>query len=199
MVLIAFGPSFEALLNFDVRILLLIVSLSLDVIVFVLGLITTMTDPSDMTVRIERYHRMTYQKFDDSTFEFYCNHCDTNVKQYSKHCGRCQRCTEQFDHHCVWLNNCIGYNNYKPFFVLLIAVICHALDVIGLALWYVLPHFPYNQGYEDFEVLDVLAYILVLVNALAVLLIGYLLVYHIWLVIVKKTTYQHIVEQRVRQ
>lgn len=41
-----------------------------------------------------------------------------------------------FDHHCVWLNNCIGYNNYRYFFMLLIAVDLHALTFIGLIAWF---------------------------------------------------------------
>ena len=70
-------------------IILSVMLLVIDIMVLVLGVITTKIDPSDLTVRLERYFRMTNQKFDDSNYEFYCNHCDTNVKQFSKHCGRC--------------------------------------------------------------------------------------------------------------
>ena len=71
------------------KVLFATLSVLLDICVFGLAYITTKTDPTDMTVRIERYHKLTHQKFDDSKFEFYCNRCDTNVKQYSKHCGKC--------------------------------------------------------------------------------------------------------------
>lgn len=114
-----------------------IYSLLTDLTVLFFGLKTTITDPSDMTVRIERYHRMTFQKFDDNSYEFYCNKCDTNVKEFSKHCGKCQRCTDRFDHHCVWLNNCIGYNNYHWFICLMIATILHSFDIVAIASMFI--------------------------------------------------------------
>jgi len=72
-----FGLQFEDLTE---KILLSVMLFVLDFMVLVFGAITTRIDPSDMTVRLEKYFRMTNQKFDDSNYEFYCNHCDTNVK-----------------------------------------------------------------------------------------------------------------------
>jgi len=72
-----FGLQFEDLTE---KILLSVMLFVLDIMVLVFGAITTRIDPSDMTVRLEKYFRMTNQKFDDSNYEFYCNHCDTNVK-----------------------------------------------------------------------------------------------------------------------
>ena len=72
-----FGLQFEDLTE---KILLSVMLFVLDIMVLVFGAITTRIDPSDMTVRLEKYFRMTNQKFDDSNYEFNCNHCDTNVK-----------------------------------------------------------------------------------------------------------------------
>ena len=165
-----------------------------DVSVFFLGLKTTITDPSDLTVREERYCRMTKQHFDDNLYEFYCNHCDTNVRAFSKHCGRCKRCTAQFDHHCIWLNNCIGYNNYRPFFCLLIMVIFHSLVNVGLGVWRFL--YFHNLNFDYLSAPLIIVYIMVFINVVAIILIGYLLAYHIWLYFKGMTTYQHIMEQR---
>ena len=47
----------------------------------------------------------------------FCAKCNITRPPRCRHCSKCNRCILQFDHHCVWLNNCIGYNNYRSFFL----------------------------------------------------------------------------------
>jgi len=52
----------------------------------------------------------------------FCTMCDVPVFSRSKHCRACSKCVDVFDHHCMWLNNCVGGQNYRAFFVTVSAV-----------------------------------------------------------------------------
>lgn len=68
----------------------------------------------------------------------YCALCRVYKPDDAHHCSECERCVYKFDHHCVFINNCVGRNNYKLFLVFLlysgsaslIAGIITAVDLI---------------------------------------------------------------------
>ncbi|UMM14111.1 hypothetical protein L5515_002057 [Caenorhabditis briggsae] len=66
----------------------------------------------------------------------FCAICQCKTQTETKHCKRCNFCIDEFDHHCVWLNNCIGGKNYKPFVVLVSCVNVFSIYAWVL-VWYV--------------------------------------------------------------
>ncbi|KAL4288483.1 hypothetical protein HN51_056043 [Arachis hypogaea] len=46
-----------------------------------------------------------------------CDKCYGYKPPRTHHCRVCKKCVLKMDHHCLWINNCVGYWNYKAFFV----------------------------------------------------------------------------------
>jgi palmitoyltransferase len=47
----------------------------------------------------------------------WCRKCVKVKPDRCHHCRVCQRCVLKMDHHCPWINNCVGYYNYKFFYL----------------------------------------------------------------------------------
>eukprot|EP00927_Polykrikos_kofoidii_P053966 TRINITY_DN4847_c0_g1_i1.p1 TRINITY_DN4847_c0_g1~~TRINITY_DN4847_c0_g1_i1.p1 ORF type:complete len:312 (+),score=40.47 TRINITY_DN4847_c0_g1_i1:47-982(+) len=49
----------------------------------------------------------------------YCKWCGRYKPDRCHHCKICDRCVLKMDHHCQWFANCVGFGNYKHFFLTL--------------------------------------------------------------------------------
>ncbi|CAG9333181.1 unnamed protein product [Blepharisma stoltei] len=161
------------------------------IIVIAQGIFLTKSDPSI---------NIPFQNVDKSptAVNFMCTICKCYVTETSKHCGSCDRCVDNFDHHCKWLNNCIGKSNYKQFIRLILLleanlVILLIFEILIIDKWK-------NKGLdidEDIENADIFFIILdIILNSIFLLLVGYLIIFHIFLKFKKLTTYDWIRQRK---
>lgn len=58
---------------------------------------------------------------------YYCIKCQVKKEMNSNHCYFCDECYSDFDHHCIWLNKCIGKNNKKLFYFLIVIILLNSV------------------------------------------------------------------------
>jgi hypothetical protein len=65
-----------------------------------------------------------------------CHKCQALKPPRSHHCHVCKRCILGMDHHCPWVANCVGYFNYRYFYLFLVYMTLGCLFCILVSCWY---------------------------------------------------------------
>jgi len=167
---------------------LVIVGVLLIVIIFVLLLLSALSDPG-----IIQRPTVPFPKPKDLSRDIvingkgikqrFCETCKNWRPPRSHHCKICNNCIDHFDHHCGWTGNCVGSRNYRYFYWFLMSI------VIGCAYFSALSGiliFPNNLA----------TYPIALVCAIYTVCLGasmlVMVVYHTILVASGKSTYESI-------
>jgi len=137
---------------------------------------------------------------------YYCDSCNSNVSQRSKHCRACDKCVHNFDHHCKWLNNCVGRDNYRSFATAIGSVAIMTGIVLGCCLHLFLEYVTdgdafdlrLQQVYEGSpkELSIGMLCIMIFINFPLFVLDLQLVILHIFLTSKNMTTYEYIQHKR---
>jgi hypothetical protein len=123
-----------------------------------------------------------------------CTFCRRRTHVESKHCKACNKCVDNFDHHCKWLNMCVGGKNYKLFFTFVLSACMGTLTALVAGICLLARHWPVLTHHNLY--FRVGPIIMCSVIALGIGPMLRLLFFHIYLCVVRKTTYQYILDKR---
>ncbi|XP_044090170.1 palmitoyltransferase ZDHHC11-like [Neovison vison] len=192
-------------------------------------LLAVSIDPAEPNVRRKKNYSEPVPTFDRSKHahviqDQYCHLCEVTVSPKAKHCSACNKCVSGFDHHCKWLNNCVGGRNYWYFFLSVASALAGLLCLTAVLLyvsiqffidpaelrthpcykkvsnkntWLLfLPLFPVKVKTPVVLGIGVLV---LLLDIIGLLLLGHLLVFHLYLMAKKLSTFDYMTQGRQQQ
>ncbi|XP_017776348.1 PREDICTED: probable palmitoyltransferase ZDHHC20 [Nicrophorus vespilloides] len=131
---------------------------------------------------------LIYTRSKNGSFR-YCTECKLLKPDRTHHCSTCDACVIKMDHHCPWINNCVGFTNYKYFIILVMYAMIFCFFYASTTFEYCL-HFCLNFETSKLRQLNiVLAFFATL--ALAVALLA-LFIYHLRMIFNNETTVESI-------
>ncbi|XP_066587516.1 palmitoyltransferase ZDHHC2 isoform X2 [Prorops nasuta] len=65
-----------------------------------------------------------------------CDKCQLIKPDRAHHCSVCGTCILKMDHHCPWINNCVGFHNYKFFMLFLGYALLYCIFITATSLQY---------------------------------------------------------------
>ncbi|XP_055838729.1 palmitoyltransferase ZDHHC20-B isoform X1 [Episyrphus balteatus] len=118
----------------------------------------------------------------------FCEKCQIIKPDRAHHCSVCGTCVLKMDHHCPWVNNCVNFKNYKFFVLFLGYALLYCLYVALTSLEYFIKFWrvstgELNGGMGRFHIL-----FLFFVSLMFAISLVSLFGYHIYLVLVNRTT-----------
>ncbi|XP_019662964.1 probable palmitoyltransferase ZDHHC11 isoform X3 [Ailuropoda melanoleuca] len=196
---------------------------------FLVHLIAVSIDPAEANVRLKKNYPEPMPTFDRSKHTHvvqkqYCHLCEVTVSSKAKHCSACNKCVSGFDHHCKWLNNCVGSRNYWYFFLSVASAAAVLLCLIVTLLYIFIQFFtdpaelrthPYYKKVSNKNtwllflplfpvktktpvVLGIGVFVMLL-DVISLLLLGHLLLFHLYLMAKKLSTYDYMTQGRQQQ
>jgi len=122
-----------------------------------------------------------------------CTHCKRRKPDRTHHCRQCNRCNLKMDHHCNWISNCVGYNNYRYFF-LIVFYGSISLGLFAGTFWECVVVVLNDSESSTFKCLFVVM-VYSLMSMLAVAVIGFCF-FHIWMMYYNYTTIEFCEKKR---
>ncbi|KAG1676560.1 hypothetical protein FOA52_000103 [Chlamydomonas sp. UWO 241] len=110
----------------------------------------------------------------------WCDLCSRHKPPMAHHCSVCGRCALKMDHHCVWMCNCIGFNNYRFFFLYIFWMWVGCMYSVGTTYVAARGHYSSVKRWMDAEFLS---FFMMIMAFSAWLGLSVLLGWHTWVVL----------------
>lgn len=78
----------------------------------------------------------------------FCERCVLIKPDRAHHCSVCGTCVLKMDHHCPWVNNCVGFHNYKFFMLFLAYALLYCMFIVGTTLQYFIRFWKVSHFYS---------------------------------------------------
>ncbi|XP_064367170.1 palmitoyltransferase ZDHHC2 isoform X3 [Dromaius novaehollandiae] len=115
----------------------------------------------------------------------YCDRCQLVKPDRCHHCSVCDKCILKMDHHCPWVNNCVGFSNYKFFLLFLAYSLLYCIFIAATDLQYFIKF--WTNGLPDTQAKFHIMFLFFAAAMFSVSLSS-LFGYHCWLVSKNKST-----------
>eukprot|EP00292_Cryptomonas_paramecium_P011606 CAMPEP_0113707556 /NCGR_PEP_ID=MMETSP0038_2-20120614/28468_1 /TAXON_ID=2898 /ORGANISM="Cryptomonas paramecium" /LENGTH=309 /DNA_ID=CAMNT_0000633117 /DNA_START=25 /DNA_END=951 /DNA_ORIENTATION=+ /assembly_acc=CAM_ASM_000170 len=123
-------------------------------------------------------------------FGRFCKKCRKPKPPRTHHCSVCGKCVLKMDHHCPWVSNCVGFRNYRTFFLFMFWLWLGCIYVLGTTA---LPFFRSIRMSHTWpppppvEGATALTFSFVLAASIC-LALGMLMSWHVYLILSSQTT-----------